>query len=205
MELFGVYFAYQLRRLELFAQMHDVAARHKQTVEQGGQLAEPQRQEFLAAHNEIYALAEHYDSQAAEVPGNMMARTRALRLTQPFKEFVAGFDPSLDGFLQVKQFAGTVTMAPDTTAAGEPFVLRIRLRNLGVCPWIDGVGHQLELQGDLAGLGLPATWKFEGPPVVFGEQREVELQGVGTARTRKRIDPRPVDRSLSQSVCVGRR
>ena len=108
----------------------------------------------------------------------MMARTRALQLTQPFKEFVAGFDPSLDGVLQVKQFAGTVTMVPDSTAAGEPFVLRIRLRNLGVCPWMEGVGHQLELQGDLAGLGLPATWNFTGPPVVFGDQREVELKGV---------------------------
>ena len=49
-ELFGVYFAYQLRRLELFAEMHDVAAQNRQLVEQGGQLAEPQRQELLAAH-----------------------------------------------------------------------------------------------------------------------------------------------------------
>ncbi len=176
--LFGTYFDYQLRRLELFVKMHDLAAQNKQAVEQGSQLAESQRQELLAWHREIYSLAEHYDRQAADVPGNMMSRTRAMRLTQPFKEFVAGFDPSLDGLLQVRQFAGTIAAAPEAMAAGEPFVLRIRLRNLGVCPWIEDVGHQLELHGDVAGLGLPPHWQFAGLPVLLGDQREVELRGI---------------------------
>ena len=99
-------------------------------------------------------------------------------LTRPFKEFVAGYDPSLDGLLQVKQFAGTMTVVPEQLSAGKPFVVRVRLRNLGVCPWLAGVGQQLELQGDTASLGLPATWDFVEPPLVFGDQREIELRGV---------------------------
>ncbi|MHB8952327.1 MAG: hypothetical protein ACYC4U_05055 [Pirellulaceae bacterium] len=177
-ELFGVYFEYQLQRLELFTRMHALAAENKSAVEQGGQLAEPQREELLAAHRAIYALAEQYDRQVAGVPGNMLVRTRALKLTQPFKEFVGGFDPSLDGVLQVRQFVGAISVVPDALAAGQPFVLRIGLRNTGVCPWMEEVGHAVELQGDIAGLGLPARWDFVGPPLVLGDQREIELRGI---------------------------
>ncbi len=176
-ELFGVYFSYQLRRLELFAQMHAIVAQNREAVVQGDALSEQQREMLLSHHAEIYALAKEFDSQAAGVPGNMMARTRALKLTQPFKEFVAGYDPSLDARLQVKQFDGVITVPDDALQAGQPFTLRVRLQNLGVCPWIEGVGHRFELQGNTEQLGLPAQWELTGQPMVLGDQREVLLQG----------------------------
>ena len=55
--------------------------------------------------------------------------------------------------------------------------MRIRLRNTGVCPWSEGVGQSVELQEDVARLGLPTRWDFVGPPMVLGDQREVELAG----------------------------
>ena len=52
-DLFGVYFEYLLRRLELFAQMHELAVQHKPAVEQGGQLAEPLRGTALSASRNL--------------------------------------------------------------------------------------------------------------------------------------------------------
>jgi hypothetical protein len=128
-------------------------------------------------HREIYDLAQAYDREAATVPGQMLARTRALQLTLPFKEFVAGYDPSLDGLLDIKQFAGSMSVAPAEFSAGRPFVLRIELKNAGIYPWITGVGHRLEVHGDAQRLGLPSQWDYDGPPQVFGDRRTIELRG----------------------------
>lgn len=177
-DLFGVYFDYLLQRLELFSRMQELAVQNKQIIDQGGQLPEPARQEMLAADATIAALAAQFDARAADVPSRMLQRTRAMGLTRPYKEFVAGYDPSLDGVLQVKQFAGTLTAEPVKLSAGQPFTLRIRMRNLGMCPWSEGTSPRLELEGDTAAYQLPATCDFTGAPMAIGDQREMELHGV---------------------------
>jgi hypothetical protein len=175
--LFATYFEYHLRRLEKFSQMSDLVIKNKQAAEKANGLPDSLRQQLLAMHREVYDLAQAYDREAAAVPGQMLARTRALQLTLPFKEFVAGYDPSLDGLLEIKQFAGSMSVAPAEFPAGRPFVLRIELKNTGIYPWITGVGHRLEIRGDAQRLGLPSQWDYDDPPLVFGDHRTIELRG----------------------------
>jgi hypothetical protein len=70
-----------------------------------------------------------------------------------------------------------MAVSPEELPAGRPFVLRVELQNHGVCPWIPGVGQQLQLQGGVKRLGLPGSWDYQGPWMVFGDRRVVELQG----------------------------
>lgn len=172
--LFGTYFGYHLGRLERFAEMYALVLDHPEALEQPQGL----REKLLELHEDIYMLAKRLDQEAAEVPSNMLARVRAMGMTQPFKEWVTGYDASLEWALKIRQFAGKCQVAPVALKAGEPFVLKVELQNTGVCPWIAGVGHRLELGGDAAKLGLPAKWEFAEPPLVFGDRREVELRGV---------------------------
>jgi len=176
--LFATYFDYHLRRLELFSQMTDLVVRNKQGAERPQGLAEPLRQQLLGMHRQTHDLAAAYDREAAGVPGKMIAQTRANQMTLPFKEWVGGYDWSLDGATPVKQFAGSIRIAPLQTAAGQPLTLSVILQNTGVYPWVTGVGHRLELSGDAQRLGLPARWDYEGPAMVFGDCRTVELRGM---------------------------
>lgn len=177
LSLFATYFEYHLRRLELFSEMAQLVAQFKEAAEKPEGLPEAVRQRLIAMHREVYRLAEAFDQEAATVPDNMMARTRASQLTRPFKEWVAGYDPSLESLLEIRQFAGTMTVSPGEITAGRPFVLRVELQNRGVCPWVPGVGQQLQLEGDFKRLGLPSHWNYEGPWMVFGDRRVIELQG----------------------------
>ena len=130
-------------------------------------------------HGEVYRLAKDYDQESAAVPGKMLASIRSHQFTLPFKEWRAGYDASLDRKLEIKQFDGTIAVLPEEIEAGKPFVLRVRLRNTGVCPWLPGVGHRLEITGDNAKrLRLSPSWEYNGPPMVFGDSREIEFQGV---------------------------
>jgi hypothetical protein len=136
---------------------------------------------------EVYALAEAYDREAALVPGIMIARTRAEGLTVPFKEFVTGYDASLEGMLETRQFAGAIEVQAEGLAAGRSFTLRVRLVNAGVCPWNVGSGLRLELEGDEGRLGLPPRWEYEDPPMVFGDRREIELRGTAPEGAGKAV------------------
>jgi hypothetical protein len=176
--LFATYFDYHLRRLEAFSEMCEVVAKNRKAAERPEGLPETTRQQLIGRHREVYELAQAFDREAAGVPGNMMARTRAYQLTLPFKEWVGGYDLSLEGVLETKQFAGSMAVSPDQLPAGRPFVLRVELRNRGVCPWIAGVGQRLELRPEAQRLGLPAQWDYQGPAMVFGDRRVVEVRGV---------------------------
>jgi hypothetical protein len=176
--LFGTYFDYHLGRLERFSEMLELATGNRQAVEKGQPLAEPLRRRLLAMYAEIGRLAEGYDREAAAMPGQMIARTRANQLTRPWQEWVSGYDASLDGLLKVKQFAGELAVSPGEVPAGRPFTLRVRLRNLGVIPWVAGAGEHLEFRGDAGRLGLPTRWDYDGPAMAFGDRREIEVRGV---------------------------
>ena len=192
--LFGAYFNYHLRRLERFSEMLDLAIENQQAVEKGQRLAEPVRQRFLAMYGEVHQLAEAYDREAAAVPGQMMVRTRANQLTRFWKEWVGGYDPSLDGLLKVKQFAAVISVSREVLPAGRPFSLRVQLRNTGVFPWAANVGHRLEIRGDAGRVGLPDHWDYEGAAVAFGDIREIEIRGIrrkAPARSRSKLSSAP--------------
>ena len=175
--LFGTYFDYHLRRLERFSEMLDLVTDNQQILEKGQPLDEPLRQRLLAMHREVYDLADAYDREAATMPAQMIARTRANQLTRPWKEWVGGYDASLDGLLKVRQFAGRLTASPEEISAGRPFTLRVHLRNTGVWPWTSRVGPRLETRGEAGRVGLPDAWQYEGAEMVFGDARTIELRG----------------------------
>ena len=179
LKLFAAYVEYHLKRLEIFSQMCELVAANRQAGEGGEGLPTAVREQLLAMHGEVYRLAKDYDQESAAAPGKMLASIRSHQFTLPFKEWRAGYDASLDRKLEIKQFNGTITVLPEEIEAGKPFVLRVRLRNTGVCPWLPGVGHRLEITGDNAKrLRLSPSWEYNGPPMVFGDSREIEFQGV---------------------------
>jgi hypothetical protein len=124
-------------------------------------------------------------------------------MTSPYKEWMAGYDQWLEPQLKIKQFAGTMRVQAEPSAdtaknaqplkeasppgtsvtlqAGQPFTLSITLHNLGVCPWIPNVGHQLQLSGAVAQLGLPSTWDYEGEWAAPGDTRIIALRGIAPA------------------------
>ena len=176
MHLFATYFQYHLRRLELFSEMQSLVLANRDA----GALPEDARSRVLAMRDEVYRLASVLDEGAATVPGNMLAATRRAGLTQPFREWVAGYD-ALEWSLEVKQFAGHVSAALTEVAAGQPFTLRVELQNTGIWPWVAGVGQELRLGGDAERLGLPLRWDYDGDPMVYGDRRVVALRGTAPA------------------------
>ena len=77
----------------------------------------------------------------------------------------------------MKQFAGGLAVSADAIRAGEPFVLRVAIHNGGVYAWEADYGPSLTLDGDPQRLGLPAVWPYQGPVLVFGDRRVIELRG----------------------------
>jgi hypothetical protein len=182
--LYGTFFDYQLRRLDLFSKMEAIAVAGRDTVYTGESLSESSRQQLIKMNNEIYSLARQYDEQAAKVPGNMMAMTRADSLTLPFKERVSGYDISLDNLIRIKQFDGQLNVsAVPQLNAGQPFELKVELRNRGCIPWISEAGYEIKLEGETRLLGLPDRLPYEGPPIVFGDKHIFTLKGIVPAKT----------------------
>ncbi|MHB9036197.1 MAG: hypothetical protein ACYC64_05990 [Armatimonadota bacterium] len=181
--LFGTYFEYHLKRLEIITEMDAIVRSNKGVLDASGGLEKDARDQLIAKHREVYALAEHYDQQAAHVPGNMMARTRACGMTRPFQEWVAGYDTSMDSIIAVPQFSGTLKIQPCDVRAGQEFVLMVELRNTGLCPWIPEAGQSLDITGGAELLGLPKSVALDGEPLAFGDSRVIELRGVAPTQS----------------------
>ena len=177
LRLFATYFEYHLRRLELISQMQELALANRPKLSGRAGLAPADRERFLSMNREIDRTADRFDCEMAAVPGNLLARTRAARLTAPYREFVNGYD-ALEWQLDVKQFAGELTVSAGEARPGEPFVLRVELQNRGLAAWEPGAGPQLQISGDGQRLGLPPHRDFEGTPMVFGDRRVIELKGL---------------------------
>lgn len=177
LRLFGTYFNYLLRWLELFTEMQALVAANR------GADSPPEsaRAKLLFARDEVYRLAAGLEKESETVPGNMISATRRFGLLQPFKEWVQGYD-GLEWFLDVKQFTGSLSVLPVQMAPGKPFTLQVVIHNSGIWPWVAGVGHRLELGEDAARLGLPAQWDYDGAPMVYADRRVVELHGVAPAQ-----------------------
>ena len=179
-ELFPSFIEYHLHRLDLFGRIYDVVLAHEGTLKRGGPLPGDARRAILAWYKEIYEWAAKYDAAMKSAPDGMLAHCRGM--TSPYKEWMAGYDQWLEAQLKVKQFAGSMRMAAGTLKAGRPFTLTVELRNLGVCPWIPGVGQQILLSGAAERLGLPKAWAYEGDWMAPGDHRTIRLQGAAPSR-----------------------
>ncbi|MFN8574470.1 MAG: hypothetical protein U0132_20630 [Gemmatimonadaceae bacterium] len=175
---YAAFFSYWATRSQRFGQMHDIVVENRPPS--GQQMPELQRRRLVALQGEIDSLARAYQRRAALVPGQMMEETRKLEITMPFNELdYAGFEADLDAApgSKVKQFDGEIRVKPPVLRAGQPFELKIDLVHRGVIPWLTGAGNDLLLEGDAARLGLPEKWTFEGPPMVYGDHRQITLRG----------------------------
>jgi hypothetical protein len=177
-ELNAAYFEYLLRRMERFSEMLALVRDRREILATEKTLAEDERRQLIAAQQEIGRSADDYDQKMAKTPGKMLAATREAGVHRPFRELTASF-PLADQSLDVKQFAGRLDLSADALAPGQPFVLRVTLRNEGVYAWQPdaGQGPRLEFTGDADRLGLPQNWQFSGDWMVFGDRRDVELRG----------------------------
>ena len=103
-------------------------------------------------------------ASAEDIPARSttMAETSVARKGQPLKET----SPRGTGI---------------TLRAGQPFTLTITLHNLGACPWIPKVGHQLQLSGAAVQLDLPSTWDYDGEWAAPGDTRVITLRGTAPA------------------------
>jgi hypothetical protein len=179
--LFGTYFEYHLRRLEVLSESLAIVLEHRKVLEGAGSLPAPVRERLLDLHREVAALAGRFDREMGTVPGAMLERTRAMGFNRPFREFVNGYDPSLEGLLEVRQFAGEISAPVEEVRAGEPFALRLGLRNAGLWSWDEGVRPSIRIEGEAKLLGLPDRRDLDGPPMAFGDRREIEIRGTAPA------------------------
>ncbi len=175
--LYDSFFEYQLRRAELFGKMLDTVVARSKTAATPTPLPEPERKELLGMNAEIFELARRFNDETAKVPSEMLKHTVAGKLTWPYKEWVLGYDASLEYVIGVKQFAARVQIAPPPLVPGEPFELSVELSNDGCVPWTPEAGPRLELQGDTKRFGLPESWDFEGEPIAYGEKRVIVFRG----------------------------
>lgn len=174
--LYGRFFERHLRFLERVDLMREVVEAARRS---GGGLAPTERARLLALHRAMYADADVLDRAAAQVPGNMMARTRAGGFMRPYGEWslgAYGMHEQRPG--EAPQFGGALEASAVALEAGKPFTLTVVLRNDGVCPWMPEPGYRLELAGDAARFGLPVRHELTGRPVVYGERAVIELRGV---------------------------
>jgi hypothetical protein len=194
MELFAPFIEYHMHRLDLFAKISDLVSAHQQALQRGEPLPADVRNSVLAMYKEIYGWAAKYDDVMKRASEGMLARCKWM--TSPYKEWMAGYDQWLEPHLKMKQFAGTMRIQAELSAqpatisqpgtpialqTGRPFTLTITLHNLGVCPWIPNVGHQLQLSGAAAQLGLPSTWEYEGEWMAPGDTQVITLRGTAPA------------------------
>lgn len=179
MRLFPVFFEYHLRRLARFTEIYALVETHGDAIDSGERLAPTVREAVLAKYAEIYTWADAYSEALNDVPGDMLFNTR--HLTHPYKEWMPGWDTWLDPSLTRPQFAGELEVSPVHAEAGKPFVLRVEIRNTGVCPWIEEAGQRLELTGPVAEFSLNKTWTFTGEAMAPGDRRTIELEGLAPA------------------------
>lgn len=189
--LYSDYVEYCLRRLEIFSQMHEIGLSHKDVLAAAKSLPSDVRQRIGSLNGEMLKALGVYQEAVKTVPGRMMRDM--LPLTDPYMELgAAGFGQGLDAMLQVKQFAGRLTILQDKFRVGHPFTLAVELYNGGFGPWIPGDHHYLRLDPAANGMNLPHIWDFTGESVLPGDRRVVNLSGTapkepGTLKVRMKF------------------
>lgn len=130
--LFTPFLEYQLRRLELFMEMIEIAKQHGPAID-SGTLPDEARTALLAKYAEMKDYATKYATAQSTLPGNMMEATRSL--TMPYNEWMTGFEGWLDPHLERPQFAAKLATSPTELSAGQPFSIAVEIQNTGIIPW----------------------------------------------------------------------
>ena len=176
-DLFGVFFECQLRRLDTLCQMQDIVSANATCLESGSGLPAESRTQLLAFQKETLSLSDAYRSAMARIPGRLPKYILDGGLTQPFNENQIGWDGNLAQVMAIAPMAGLLEASVSDVSAGQPFTLKLELRNEGIWPWTSDAQFRIRLSGEAARLGLPETWEYVGDPMVFGDRRTVEIQG----------------------------
>jgi hypothetical protein len=175
-KLYGVFFEYCQRRLELFSQLYELVLSHKDTLEASNPLPSHIRPRVISVYREMLEASEPFAEEVKTVPVEMMQAMKPF--TRPYKEWPwSGFAPWLDPLLQIPQFAGTANVSHEKLRRGRPFRLAIELHNRGICPWLPSEGHKLEFESGAKSMGLPLSWDLTGQWVLPGDKRIANLPG----------------------------
>jgi hypothetical protein len=176
-KLYGTFFKYCERRLELFEQLYKIALSRKDTAEASKPLPIEVRRRVTSLYSEMLGIAEIYANEVKKAPGGMMRATEpSALLYQEWDE--SGFGQRLDAMLEVPQFGGILTVSHEELRAGAPIRLTVELFNGGICPWLPSEGHKLEFDSAAQSLGLPVAWDLSGEWILPGDRRTINFSGV---------------------------
>jgi hypothetical protein len=162
--LFTPFLEYQLRRLELFMEMIEIAKQHGPAID-GGSLPEEARAALLAKYAEMKDYATKYATVQGTLPGNMMEATRSL--TMPYNEWMTGFEGWLDPHLERPQFAAKLATIPTELSPGQPFSIAVEIQNTGIIPWDR---CDLALSENAMALGWKIDAIAEEQPIAPGDR-----------------------------------
>ena len=180
-KLFKLFLENQINHLELADQMHELVQANCSILDKKESMPESVRQKIVMLYKKMFESADSFVHAADTVPGNMIANSK--NSSRPWQEWGMGpyhLDLYLPQLLKVPQFSGRVEIfTPQELCSGEPFNLRLKLSHKGVYPWIPDLGPnpKITLSGIAEELSLPHEWIFNGPWMVFGDTREITLQG----------------------------
>jgi len=178
--LYGTFFEYCRRRLQLFGDLYSTVLLYKGAMGASKPLPGDVRRRVISIYREMLEAADPYAEQIRTVPGAMMRATESS--TRPYKESaVSGYGPPLDKMLELQEFAGKLTVSYQDIRAGRPFMLTVELFNTGICPWVPNESHKLELASTAQLLRLPLSWDLSGDWVLPGDRRVVKLSGTAPA------------------------
>ncbi len=98
---------------------------------------------------------------------------------------MAGYDVWLDPYLALPQFAGEIAIEIPDIQPGQPFTLKLTLRNKGLCPWVSQARQRVALEGIATKLGLPEAVTYDGAPIAPGESGTLRVEGMAPQETVK--------------------
>jgi hypothetical protein len=170
--LFTPFLEYQLRRLEIFMEMIEIAKQHGPGIDSGS-LPEEARSALLAKYAEMKDYATKYAVVQGTLPGNMMEATRSL--TMPYNEWMTGFEGWLDPQLDRGQFAAKINANPTEIVAGQPFTIAVEVQNTGIIPWDR---CDLALSEDATALGWKIYAVTDEQPIAPGDRMTRTITGM---------------------------
>lgn len=198
--VFTPFLEYQLRRLELFMDMIEIAKANGAAID-SGTLPVEARAALLAKYAEMKSMATIYAAAQNKIPGNMMEATRSL--TMPYNEWMTGFEGWLDPQLERPQFAAKIAMSPIEVVAGEPYTITVEIQNTGIIPWDKTdvlisdnpmeLGWMIESMEEVTiAPGDRTTLTIKGNPLAPGSEIDVSISIISPTRNRAKLAEVPV-------------
>jgi len=173
--LFTPFLEYQLRRLELFMEMIEIAKLHDPAIDSGA-LPEDARAALIAKYAEMKDYATKYATAQSTLPGNMMEATRSL--TMPYNEWMTGFEGWLDPHLERPQFAAKLAAPATELSPDQPFTIAVEVHNTGIIPWDR---CDLALSENASALGWKIDAVTDEQPIAPGDRVTRTITGTAPA------------------------